>query len=419
MSLIFPKKEILYAPMLGTLGGGSARGFGRGIGGGGFEGPIGWFTPTNTTGTTANRTTSSTNLMTYIRSRTNDFQVLNFTGQDTKATAYDPITHDLWAFDNSSELVNWEYDADTDQFLTGYQLSVNPPTANSAYNHASVWAINGYFGYVRNDGWCNIFKKTGSGSSVGATYLGQLNGFATSEESLSQVGYFIAMNGYQSGVIGRLKPDTDYSIVNSTSLSSQSGGDGSTHMDFVSSDRLMYAGHNATDQIKMARWDGSSVSYSVAAAGNTHFGNDWHDNHMANKVALFNHSQTANSNYNAGDLYSSYYGWLGCRGNDEIVDKGYGLNGNWQSRSAAATHGLQTLYCPYHEQWRILTTNNTANASATNKIEEVYESNSTIKTLELRNAVTLSSSRTIYTDNRGTCSTAGNYHPTSGGIVGA
>ena len=30
MSLIFPKKEILYAPMLGTLGGGSARGFGRG-----------------------------------------------------------------------------------------------------------------------------------------------------------------------------------------------------------------------------------------------------------------------------------------------------------------------------------------------------------------------------------------------------
>jgi hypothetical protein len=33
MSLIIPKKEILYAPMLGTLGGGSARGFGRGAGG--------------------------------------------------------------------------------------------------------------------------------------------------------------------------------------------------------------------------------------------------------------------------------------------------------------------------------------------------------------------------------------------------
>ena len=32
MSLIFPKKEILYAPMLGTLGGGSASGFGRGKG---------------------------------------------------------------------------------------------------------------------------------------------------------------------------------------------------------------------------------------------------------------------------------------------------------------------------------------------------------------------------------------------------
>ena len=34
MSLIFPKKEILYAPMLGTLGGGSVRGFGRYSGGG-------------------------------------------------------------------------------------------------------------------------------------------------------------------------------------------------------------------------------------------------------------------------------------------------------------------------------------------------------------------------------------------------
>jgi hypothetical protein len=39
MSLIFPKKEILYAPMLGTLGGGSARGFGRG-GGGAFIGGV-------------------------------------------------------------------------------------------------------------------------------------------------------------------------------------------------------------------------------------------------------------------------------------------------------------------------------------------------------------------------------------------
>jgi hypothetical protein len=35
MSLIIPKKpQILYAPMLGSLGGGSARGFGRGVGGG-------------------------------------------------------------------------------------------------------------------------------------------------------------------------------------------------------------------------------------------------------------------------------------------------------------------------------------------------------------------------------------------------
>ena len=34
MSFLIPKKQILYAPMLGSLGGGSVRGFGRGIGGG-------------------------------------------------------------------------------------------------------------------------------------------------------------------------------------------------------------------------------------------------------------------------------------------------------------------------------------------------------------------------------------------------
>ena len=38
--MIFPKKEILYAPMLGTLGGGSLRSFGRGIGGGGLLGSV-------------------------------------------------------------------------------------------------------------------------------------------------------------------------------------------------------------------------------------------------------------------------------------------------------------------------------------------------------------------------------------------
>ena len=37
MSFIIPKKpQILYAPMLGSLGGGSVRGFGRGVGGGSF-----------------------------------------------------------------------------------------------------------------------------------------------------------------------------------------------------------------------------------------------------------------------------------------------------------------------------------------------------------------------------------------------
>ena len=34
MSFLIPKKQILYAPMLGSLGGGSVRGFGRGVGGG-------------------------------------------------------------------------------------------------------------------------------------------------------------------------------------------------------------------------------------------------------------------------------------------------------------------------------------------------------------------------------------------------
>lgn len=46
MSFIIPKKQILYAPMLGSLGGGSARGFGRGVGS--SDGPLVAFTNTGT-----------------------------------------------------------------------------------------------------------------------------------------------------------------------------------------------------------------------------------------------------------------------------------------------------------------------------------------------------------------------------------
>jgi hypothetical protein len=43
MSLIIPKKpQILYAPMLGSLGGGSVRGFGRGVGGGKYAPSWNW-----------------------------------------------------------------------------------------------------------------------------------------------------------------------------------------------------------------------------------------------------------------------------------------------------------------------------------------------------------------------------------------
>ena len=46
--MIFPKKpQVLYAPMLATLGGGSLRSFGRGTGGGKrpptLDAPLGFF----------------------------------------------------------------------------------------------------------------------------------------------------------------------------------------------------------------------------------------------------------------------------------------------------------------------------------------------------------------------------------------
>ena len=73
MSFLIPKKQILYMPMLGSLGGGSVRGFGRGIGGAGIG--VGYFGPqysgfdnnspiialTSSTGTPATGVTAASN----------------------------------------------------------------------------------------------------------------------------------------------------------------------------------------------------------------------------------------------------------------------------------------------------------------------------------------------------------------------
>lgn len=405
--------------MLATFGGGSSRGFGQGIGGGEFDGPIGWFAGTNSYLTTASRTVNSTNPMTYIRSRTNDFNVLT-TNSNSKATAYDPITHDLWGFASGTNVQHWEYDSATDTY--GNYNALTSPVSNTAYNEASVWALGGYVGYVLNNGNCNVYKKGGSGTNTSLIYLGTLSTFNTQEESLAQIGYFGVYNGYTSGNIFRLDPTNDNTIINnnagSFAMQSQAGGDGAAWIDMKSSDRVMYSGHNATDQIKMARWNGSSVSFSTAAASNTHFGNDWADNHMGGKISIFNPSQTPNGSYNAGDIYSGYYGWLGCRGYSEIVDRGYGLNGNWQSRSAAATHGAQVIYCPYHKEWRIMVTTNNDDRTGTNSIVNISVSSSNAS-LNGGTSTALPSNRTVYMSNRGTASTSGNYHPQTGGIVGA
>ena len=74
MSLIFPKKEILYAPMLGTLGGGSGRGFGRGIGRGGR--PLASSIQFNNGNQVGRLGPTSTSLLSY--STRQDLQDLNF-----------------------------------------------------------------------------------------------------------------------------------------------------------------------------------------------------------------------------------------------------------------------------------------------------------------------------------------------------
>ena len=415
MSFIIPKKpQILYAPMLVSLGGGSVRGFGRGVGGPAFDGPSGWFAPTRTAGDPASRTASSTSIVSYIRSKTDDIQVLDYIAS-TNSIAYDPITHDLWAFGaGTATIINWEYNAATDSYGTG--MSIGGDGVNQGYNNGSVWALGGYAGFVKNDASCRVFKKTVSGSTTSAVHIGDLQGFPTSEESLSQVGHFIAYNAYQSGAIGRLDPTNNSTILSST-MFTQNGGDGSAHMDMKSSDRLFYAGHGTSNQMKMVRWDGTNVITHNTAANATRFGNDWVSNHMAGRLALLNHDETPNSNYDGGDIFNGYYGWAGSRGYSEPVYTGYGLNGNWQAAGGAPPVGTHVIYCPYKKAWRILTAA-ADNNSSNNSIFNVIESNPTVKYLSLADEVNLPV-RSIYTNNRGTASTAGNYHPESSGIVGA
>lgn len=386
---------------------------GRG-GGPAFDGPSGWFAPTRTAGDPASRTAGTSSIVSYIRSKTDDIQILNNV-HNTGSIAYDPITHDLWAFGGggTNTIVNWEYNSATDSYGTG--ISVGGDGANQGYNNGSVWALGGYAGFVKNDGSCRVFKKTVSGSTTSAPHIGDLQGFPTSEESISQVGYFIAYNAYYSGVIGRLDPTNDSTILSST-LYQQSGGDGSAHVDMKSSDRLLYAGHNNTNTMTMIRWNGTSVVSSSTAANTTRFGNGWVSNHMSGRVALLNHDENPNTPYAADDIFNGYYGWAGSRGYNEPVYTGYGLNGAWQSASGTPPTGTQVIYCPYKKAWRILTSVDNNNGS-NNSIFDVVESNSTVKYLSLANEVNLPV-RSIYTNNRGVASTSGNYHPQSSNIVG-
>ena len=385
---------------------------GRG-GGAAFDGPSGWFTTTRTVGSAAERFSGGPSVVSYIRSKTDDIQVLN------NLSATNSIAYDLWAFYGSgTTVINWEYDAATDSYNTG--VNTGGDGSNSGYNLGSVWALGGYAGFVTNGGFCRVYKKINSGSSTTVDYIGNMYGFALSEESLSQVGHFISYSGYTEGSVARLDPTTDATILAGFAASgyvyTQSGGKASTHIDMKSSDRLIHAGHGTANQMRMARWNGSSVTISTTAANSTRFGNDWTSKHMAGTVAMLNHDETPNGNYSVADIFTGYYGWVGSRGYSDPVHTGYGLNGNYQSYSQAAPACNQVIYCPYKKTWRIITSVD-INNNSNNSIYDVIE-NSTLKSLTLSNQVNLPV-RSIYMSNRGTASTAGNYHPQSKGIIGA
>ena len=72
MSFIIPKKQILYAPMLGSLGGGSVRGFGRGVGGG--ASPLSTALRFNSNGVTGFEGPSLSHLLTGYSTTTTDEQ---------------------------------------------------------------------------------------------------------------------------------------------------------------------------------------------------------------------------------------------------------------------------------------------------------------------------------------------------------
>jgi hypothetical protein len=160
MSLIFPKKEILYAPMLSTFGGGSARGFGQR--GGGKSSPVfGYSVGVQTSGTH--------NIMLFDPET---MERLDLFDSGAGVASQNVVVDDTYLFNN------YGYNStDVDRYLKtdlAQGASQTPPhtTFSAAANSRSAIAVDATKIYMaRNDGYGRYLDKQTGGSSNN-TYLG-------------------------------------------------------------------------------------------------------------------------------------------------------------------------------------------------------------------------------------------------------
>lgn len=149
MSLIFPKKEILYAPMLGTLGGGSARGFGRGGGGGmtppELDAPLGMF----------NKSSSNNEVWFFDVDHETQYS-LGSIPYSADGFAFDTMTNICWAETTNSPIYGF--------IPTGSKTGTASDWYRIQGSNISLSAQNGRFGQTMNNRHWNFAAE---GSTLG------------------------------------------------------------------------------------------------------------------------------------------------------------------------------------------------------------------------------------------------------------
>lgn len=303
MSLIFPKKEILYAPMIGTLGGGSARGMGRGIGK--KKVPYNPFVMSWTAGRGAGdlfayspEAIFSGNTSRFLLMSSSDVSTYHSSNTGLMPSTYrDDVYVAGGSYGSLLALSGW----DGDNLTVSRQTNSNYGY-NGGYNYASAWFGRTSFGNVRGNNSVAFSTHWANSLTSGGWTVENTSGTSTSphrEDATYRAGKYLFCIGYYKIEVFDLsispyRPDAANHFITYN------------HSDhsIVVSPRDNMLGLINSGNTQAVLWDYDTGSYSTL--GDHGFGTNWNYSSNAGHFT-FLYAHTAAESFDFGSYNRSNY----------------------------------------------------------------------------------------------------------------